>query len=74
MDGRLLKRSILQPSTDGDKLEKRWAAVDELMTNGQLLSTISDGMLTETLSWIADWPKSELKSCVDTDKALANVC
>ena len=50
MGGRLLKRSILQPSTDGDKLEKRWAAVEELMSNGQLFSAISDGMLTETSS------------------------
>lgn len=44
------KESILQPSTDGDKLEKRWAAVEELMSNGQLFSAISDGMLTETSS------------------------
>ncbi|KAK5101573.1 MutS protein msh4 [Exophiala xenobiotica] len=56
MGARLLKNNVLQPSTDRAKIEKRWAAVNELSTKEELFFSL----------------REELKRMVDTDRALAN--
>lgn len=43
MGARLLKNNILQPSTDRDKIEARWRAVQELSTREELFQDIRDG-------------------------------
>ena len=43
MGARLLKNNILQPSTDRDKIEARWRAVQELSSRDDLLHNIKDG-------------------------------
>jgi len=48
MGARLLKNNVLQPSTDRAKIEKRWAAVNELSTREELFFTLREG---ELRSW-----------------------
>lgn len=43
MGARLLKNNILQPSTDREKIEGRWRAVEELSTREELFHNIRDG-------------------------------
>lgn len=43
MGARLLKNNILQPSTDQDKIEARWRAVEELSTRDELFHNVKDG-------------------------------
>ena len=57
MGARLLKNNVLQPSTDRTKIEQRWVAIHELSTREELFFALRD----------------ELKQCVDTDRALANL-
>ena len=44
MGGRLLKNNILQPSTDRSKIERRWAAVNELSSKEELFFSVRDGL------------------------------
>ena len=39
----LLKNNILEPSTDRDKIEARWRAVQELSAREELCQDIRDG-------------------------------
>jgi len=45
MGARLLKNNVLQPSTDRAKIEKRWAAVNELSTKEELFFSLRGGKL-----------------------------
>lgn len=53
MGARLLKNNILQPSTDRTKIEKRWAAVHELTTKGELFFDLKEGELRSPQSFVA---------------------
>lgn len=44
MGARLLKNNVLQPSTDISKIEKRWAAVNELSSKEELFFSLRGGL------------------------------
>lgn len=51
MGSRLLRSSILQPSTQADVLMQRYDALDELSTNEGIFFQIRQGLNSYSLSW-----------------------
>ncbi|KAL8968612.1 MAG: hypothetical protein Q9183_002383, partial [Haloplaca sp. 2 TL-2023] len=55
MGARLLKSSLLQPSTDSDTLEKRYNALDELATREDVFFAVRQGKATTLIGFSLLW-------------------
>ena len=51
MGSRFLKSNVLQPSTDGDVLEKRWSALQELAVKEDVFFSVRQGTKS-IIPWI----------------------
>lgn len=78
MGSRVLKSSVLQPSTDRDVLEKRWDALYELTIKEDVFFAIRQGNIRISPDYRAISPLLKLvialKAFVDVDRVLTAVC